>query len=135
MKRYSSDLGLLILRVGIGVMFMLHGLPKILQGPARWEGLAQYGLPFLPEGPISVVFGLAAALSEFAGGLLLVLGLFHRVACLSIAATMAVAFVTKLGSVATFNDFAKNAGWPLELLIVAVALFVTGPGRYVIRKK
>ena len=36
------DLGLLILRVGIGAMFMFHGWPKISGGPAFW---AQVGGP------------------------------------------------------------------------------------------
>jgi hypothetical protein len=33
------------------------------------------------------------------------------------------------------TDFAKEMGWPLELLIVFVALFFTGPGKYVVGKK
>ncbi len=30
------DIGLLILRVGIGIMFMSHGLPKLIAGPDKW---------------------------------------------------------------------------------------------------
>ncbi len=30
------DVGLLILRVGIGIMFMGHGLPKLIAGPEKW---------------------------------------------------------------------------------------------------
>jgi len=126
---YSTDIGLLILRVGIGGMFILHGLPKIIGGPAGWEGLAQYGLPFLPEGALSIFFGLAAALSEFVGGILLILGCYNRIACAALAGTMAVAFSTKLSAVTGYTDFAREAGWPLELLIVFVALFFAGPGR------
>ena len=127
---YSTDLGLLILRVGIGVMFLLHGLPKITGGPATWEGLAQNGLPILPAGIISIAFGLAAAIAEFGGGLFLIVGRYHRIACLALAATMAVAFTTKLGDITGIMNFAYQAGWPLELLIVFVALFFTGPGRH-----
>lgn len=126
---YSTDLGLLILRLGIGGMFLLHGLPKLMGGPQGWEGVAQYGLPFLPVGIVSVTFGLAAALSEFGGGLLLILGCYHRIACAALAATMAVAFTTHLGAVTGYTNFAKEAGWPFELLIVCVALFFAGPGR------
>lgn len=126
----SKDQGLLILRMGMGVMFVLHGLPKLVGGPNGWEGLAQTGLPFLPEGFISIVFGLAAALAEFGGGLLLIFGLYFRIACLGLMITMAVAFSTKIGSVSGIMDFARTAGWPLELLIVFIALFFTGPGKY-----
>jgi len=130
----SKDLGLLILRVGIGAMFVLHGLPKMLGGPSGWESLGQGGLPFLPGGFVAIAFGLAAALAEFGGGLLLALGYAHRIACAALAATMFVAFTTKLGEVTGFMDFARVAGWPFELLIVFTALFFTGPGRYRIGK-
>ena len=127
---YSPDFGLLILRVGIGSMFLLHGYPKLAGGVEKWESLAQYGLPFLPEGNICVFFGLAAALAEFFGGLLLILGGYHRIACGAIATTMVVAFNAKLAAVSDVSSFAKDAGWPLELLIVSIALFFAGPGRF-----
>lgn len=129
---YSKDLGLLILRVGIGVMFIFHGYPKLLGGPGAWEGLAQKGLPFLPEGLIAIAFGFAAMAAEVLGGALLALGKYHRIACFGLAATMAVAFSTKIGDVTGLGDFARISGWPLELLIVFVALFFTGPGRYTV---
>jgi len=135
LKTYQKDLGLLILRIGIGAMFILHAIPKLTGGPAGWEGLAKFGLPFLPDGFIAIFFGFAAMAVELLGGLALALGKFHRVACLALAGVMFVAFTTKIGSVTGIGDFAKNAGWPLELLIVFVALFFTGPGRYVIGKK
>lgn len=131
---YSKDLGLLILRAGIGLMFALHGIPKLLGGPATWEGLAQSGLPFLPAGIIAMAFGFAAMASELVGGLLLAMGRCHRLACLALAATMAVALSTKLGAVTSITDFAKVAGWPLELLIVLIGLLMTGPGRYTVGK-
>lgn len=132
---YSADFGLLILRFGIGCMIAMHGYPKLVGGAERWESLAQYGLPFLPEGIISSAFGLAAALAEFAGGILLILGGYHRFVCGTLAITMAVAFNTKLSSISGVNNFAKEAGWPLELLIVFIALFFAGPGRFRLGRK
>lgn len=132
---FTKDFGILVLRIGIGVMFMLHGLPKLMGGPAGWEGLAQHGLPFLPSGIISIAFGLAAGIAETLGGLLLVLGYYQRIACLALASTMAVAFATKLGDATSFGDFAKTAGWPLELLIVFIALFLMGAGRFRVGNK
>ena len=46
----QRDLGLLVLRAGIGAMFVGHGLPKLLGGPQRWttvgEAMAYLGLDF-----------------------------------------------------------------------------------------
>ena len=39
-NRYrTQDVGLLVVRVGLGVMFMVHGLPKLAGGPAAWTGV------------------------------------------------------------------------------------------------
>jgi putative oxidoreductase len=127
---YSTDFGLLIMRVGIGSMFILHGLPKLMAGSAGWEQVAQHGLPFLPAGTVSIAFGMAAAIAEFGGGIALILGGYHRIVCAALLATMAVAFSTKLGAVSGYADFAKTAGWPLELMIVFLGLFFAGPGRF-----
>ena len=74
------DIGLLILRVGIGIMFVLHGLPKLISGSETWTMLGgsmkALGLGFAPT-----AWGFMAALSEFAGGILLTLGFFFRPAC------------------------------------------------------
>ena len=96
---YQKDLGLLILRVGIGVMFIFHAIPKLMGGPAGWEGLARFGLPFLPEGFIAIAFGFAAMATELVGGLLLALGKFHRITTAALAGVMLVATTTKVSNV------------------------------------
>ncbi|MEZ4689878.1 MAG: DoxX family membrane protein [Ignavibacteria bacterium] len=60
-----SDLGILIIRIGIGISFILvHGLGKITGGPALWEKLggamSSFGINFLPT-----FWGFMAAFSEF----------------------------------------------------------------------
>ena len=70
------DAGLLILRVGIGVMFVFNGYPKLIAGPETWAmiggSMKALGVDFAPT-----AWGFMAALSECAGGILLVLGFFH----------------------------------------------------------
>ena len=41
-----QHIGLLILRIGFGCMFLFHGLPKLFGGPEKWEkvGAAMGGL-------------------------------------------------------------------------------------------
>ena len=115
-------------------MFILHGLPKLMGGPEGWEGLAQYGLPFLPTGIVSIIFGLLAVAAEFGGGILLVIGYWHRLACLALIATMAVAMTTHFGEVTGIDNFAKTLGWTIELIVVFTALLFTGPGRFALQK-
>jgi putative oxidoreductase len=79
--------GLLWLRVLAGAGIATHGYPKIFGGwmPKFAEGVAEMGFP------APILFAWAAALSEFVGGILLILGLGTRFAALMIFCTMSVA--------------------------------------------
>src|SRR5690349_759014 len=89
------DEGLLLLRIGIGIMFMVHGCPKIMGGAEKWEGLGNsmgsLGIHFWP-----VFWGFMAAFAEFGGGILLALGLFFRPAAFLLFVTMFVAVIKHL---------------------------------------
>lgn len=84
------DKGILMLRIGIGVMFMCHGFPKLTGGPEVWTKLggamSAIGIHFAPA-----FMGFMAAASEFGGGLLLILGLLTRPACFFLLTTMVAA--------------------------------------------
>lgn len=84
---WLQDIGLLWLRILMGLGIASHGYQKILGGHVAQfaEGVAQMGLP------IPLVFAWAAALSEFLGGILVALGVGTRVAALSVFMTMSVA--------------------------------------------
>ncbi len=116
------DLGLLIIRVGVGLSFMFHGWPKLAGGPERWAAVAEFaGITFLPT-----FFGFIGGLAEFAGGLLLALGLLYRPACLFLFGTMAFAFSAHLRAGDGFGDFSHS----LELGFVFAGLFFIGAGRF-----
>lgn len=121
----SSDIGLLIIRIGLGIMFIIHGFPKISGGPAMWERLGQamgsIGITFFP-----VLWGLAATLSEFLGGFLLIFGFFFRPACGFLAFTMAIATIMLASQKAGFSSVSH----PGELFVVFLGLFLIGPGKY-----
>ncbi len=130
-QRYYSDLGLLILRLGIGLsMLIFHGWGKITGGPERWEGIggqmANLGVDFFP-----VFWGFMAAFSEFFASALLVVGVFFRPAALLLIATMFVAAIRHLSLPAGEPGAGfSGASHALEFLTVYVALFLMGPGRY-----
>jgi putative oxidoreductase len=119
------DMGLLILRVGIGIMFMYHGFPKLTAGPELWTNLGGV-LSDMEIGFAPTFFGFMAALSEFGGGLLLLLGLFTRPACIILFITMVVAALMHLIGGDPFGD----ASHAIESAILFFSLILIGPGKY-----
>ncbi|NLF38199.1 DoxX family protein [bacterium] len=116
--------GLLVLRIGIGAMFLYHGIPKLLAGPPRWSAvggaMALFGIKFAPA-----FWGFMASVAEGVGGALLIAGLFTRCAAFFMFFTMVVAAATMFskGGMADASH-AALAG------IVFFSLLVSGPGRY-----
>jgi putative oxidoreductase len=127
----SKDFGLLILRLGIGVSIaVFHGYGKMSGGTERWESVGHnmenLGIAFAP-----VFWGFMAAFSEFVGSILLILGPLFRPATVLLGCTMLVA-VTYHINLPVDNP---SSGWSgashaMELFVVCVALFFSGPGRF-----
>lgn len=120
----SGNFGLLLLRLGLGAMFIWHGYGKITGGPELWIKIGQatsaVGIHFAPK-----FFGFMATLSEFGGGICLVLGFLMRPACLMMAITMTVAASMHL----THGDGLAVASHAIEVGIVFYSLILIGPGR------
>jgi putative oxidoreductase len=123
----AADVGLLILRVALGVVFVYHGGQKLfglfggygLAGTAQWMGSIGIPLPY--------VSALAAGSAEFFGGLAVLLGLWTRVAAVPMVFTMLVAIVS-----AHWGKFDARAGgmeYPLTLAAALAALALIGGGR------
>ncbi|MBI4862914.1 MAG: DoxX family protein [Candidatus Riflebacteria bacterium] len=116
-----SALGLLFVRIVTGAAFMLHGWPKI-QNPFGWMG---------PTSPVPGIFQALAALSEFGGGLALILGLLTPLACLGLACTMVVAIgMVHLPAGDPFVAMGGKRSFELALVYLAnvVMLLLAGPG-------
>ena len=122
--------GLLLLRVGLGVMMMTHGLPKIMGGPEGWTGLGGsmkvVGIDFLPT-----FWGFMAAITEGLGGFLLILGLFFRPVNILLVVNMIIAALVHFNK----GDGLMGAGHAIDLAIVFFSLIFIGPGKYSIDKK
>ncbi len=125
-KEKARDVGLLILRLGLGVMFVaVHGGPKLFGGPEMWSrvgmAMGSVGIHVFP-----VFWGFLAAVSEFVGGLCLILGLFTRPAAILLGATMMVAMMMHL----TQGDGIQVASHAIENGIMCLSLFFMGAGGY-----
>ena len=79
------------------------------------------GVDFAP-----MAWGFMAAFSEFAGGLLLVLGFFTRPACFFLFATMIVAISTHISKGDPFLKYSHA----MEAGILFLSLIFIGPGKY-----
>ncbi len=123
------DLGLLIIRVVIGLLFAAHGAQKLF-GWFGGYGLAGTGgwMESLGLKP-GKTMALVAGLSELIGGLLLMVGFLTPLAALLIAGTMVMA-IAKVhlpnGLWSTANGYEYN----LVILAVVIGLALTGAGQY-----
>lgn len=121
----NQHLGLLILRTGIGIMFMFHGGPKLFGGISKWEStgsnIAYLGIDIFP-----VFWGFMAGLAEFGGGVLMIPGLLFRPALFLMLCTMLVAANKHL----VLGDGISGASHAIESAVLFLSLLLTGPGRY-----
>lgn len=122
--------GLLILRIGIGTMFICHGVPKLLGGLETWiklgGALSAVGVNFAPA-----FMGFMAAIAESGGGLLLILGLLTRPTCFLLLGTMTVATTMHLKQGDPFMVYSHA----LEAAILFFALLFIGPGKLSLDEK
>ena len=123
----ATDLGLLVLRIGVGLPFALHGFQKLFgwfggggfRGTSAWFASLGFG-----DGRVATVM---AGSGEILGGLGLALGLLTPLPAAAVVGTMTTAaFVNNAAS--GFWSAAK--GWELNgyLIVVAATLAITGPG-------
>ena len=119
------NVGLLVLRLGIGIIFIIHGLPKLMGGVETWTQLggamSMMGISFAPA-----FWGFMAAATEAIGGLFIILGLLHRPTAALLVFTMIVALLVHVMQGDPFTIY-SNA---LKALVVFIALVITGPGKY-----
>lgn len=120
----TRDLGLLVARIVLGVVFTAHGIQKISEWglDATAQNFAGMGVP-MPELAAPVV-----AILELAGGIALILGVLTPWVGILLAIDMLVAaLLVHVGS----GVFVDGGGWELVggLGAGALALAATGSGR------
>lgn len=127
------SVGLLILRLALGIVFFAHGAQKVLGwwGGHGIEGfvghVAQMGFP--------AWMGYLAAYTEFLGGIAVVIGLLTRLASLGLVSTMAVAIWKVHGANGLFLNGMCEPGrgngfeYAMVLGAMALCLVFAGAGR------
>lgn len=116
---FNPDLALLVLRLGLGILFLAHGPAKLMKSSEMAQGM---GLK-----PAAV---LGIGLLETLGALSVLLGLWTQVGAVFLGIVMlgAIYFKTQKWG----KKFTGGSGWELDFIILASALAVlfAGPGAY-----
>ncbi|HLE62591.1 MAG TPA: DoxX family protein [Pyrinomonadaceae bacterium] len=117
-------LALVLVRLVMGLAFVLHGWPKI-QNPMGWmNAMGGSSVPSFLQA--------LAALAEFGGGIGLILGFLTPIAAFGLVCQMIGALV--LVHLPQGHPFVSQSGpsyeLPLVYLVVAIILIALGPGRW-----
>ena len=119
----DKNIGLLLLRVFVGIGMLTHGIPKITRGPEFWAGLGGVMTGIGVPGP-TVFWGFMAAVAESVGALLLVFG-----ACTTVASFLIVSTMTVAAFVAHASDPFATREMALLYLFCALFFMLKGAGR------
>jgi putative oxidoreductase len=115
--RGFSEPAFLALRVVSGGMFMVHGAQKLF---GAFGGQVMTGVPLM----------LAAGIIEFAGGLMIVLGLFGDVAAFIASGEMAVAFFMVHAKQGTINPIVNKGEAAVLYCFLFLYIAARGTGPY-----
>lgn len=127
----ADDAGKLILRVVLGVLFLLHGLGKLGGIGGLVDMVEGYGLPGF------IAYGVY--LGEIVGPILLIIGWYARVGAILIVINMLFALALVHIPKGELFMLTSSGTYQLELqaiyLFAALALACTGPGWFSINRK
>lgn len=120
-------IGVTLLRVSLGVMWIAHALLKLFV--FTLDGTAQFfesvGFPGFLAYPVFAI--------ELIGGVALVLGVYARQFSLALTPVMFVAATVHFGN--GWVHTSPNGGWeyPIFLTVASIALWLAGDGAFAVR--
>jgi putative oxidoreductase len=124
----TSALGIALLRLGLGAMWIAHALLKwlVYTLPGTAQYFAGIGYPSWVAYPVFAI--------EILGGLALVLGVYARQVALALVPVLAVVISVHAPNGWVFS--APGGGWeyPAFLLLASVALWLAGDGAFNLRR-
>jgi putative oxidoreductase len=118
----ADDVGLLLLRVIVGIVFIYHGSGKLFGGLHGFAG-ALTGMNV----PVPMLSATLSACTEFFGGIAMLLGFGVRIAAIPMVFNMLVAILLVHGK--AFGLQHGGMEYPLTLGTVLLALGIMGAGR------
>ncbi len=118
---FNPDLGLFLLRIAIGAVFLAHGPAKFTDTANKAKAMGV---------PTNLLFAVATL--ETFGAVAMILGSFTQLASLGIIAVMLGAIYMKTQKWG--KKFTGDSGWELDFILIAavLAILLIGPGSYTI---
>ena len=129
---HAVDVGLFVLRLALGIIFIAHGGQKLF-GWFGGRGLEATVTGFTGMG-IPAPLAYLGAFTEFFGGIAVIIGLLSRLASLGLAIIMLTAMALVHAKNGFFMNSPGGAGieFTLALFAMALTVLIAGPGRIAI---
>lgn len=121
------------MRLVLGAAMVSHGYGKVVPASlfhGNVLGALQHSGHFVASFGLPAWLGYVSALTEFVGGILLLLGLLTRFAAFMVAVNMAFAI-----ALVTRHQGYTGSEYPLALLAIAVMLLVYGAGTLAVDRR
>lgn len=122
-----NNIGLLILRLGVGIIFIEHGMLK-------W---GMWGMQPSEQLQPSMLMTLKVlSIAEPLGGLAMILGLWTLPAGIGMAVVMVAVISMKINVTHVGFIAFQTTGWELDFLVLCSVLSIifTGPGRFSVER-
>ncbi len=121
----KENLGKLLLRLGLGIVFIWFGIDKFFR-PELWTGWIPQFLLELLFFDVNV-FLYITGVFEVAAGALIAVGLFTRITAGICAAFLFLIVLTSIGGEVLVRD--------IGLMFLALGIMILGPGKYAVSEK
>jgi putative oxidoreductase len=126
----SNDIGILLIRIAVGLLLPFHGFSKVITGISWMPGLlSQLSLPS--------VIGYGVFIGEIIAPLLILIGFRTRIAALIVCFNMFMAVL--LAHRNELLSLKPGGAWSIELdalfFLGALALYFTGGGNFSVSTK
>ncbi|MBI2063286.1 MAG: DoxX family protein [Candidatus Yanofskybacteria bacterium] len=117
----NANLGLLILRLAVAIIFLYHGLPKLMKAGMMGQMMGMSGGEVFMLGMIEALSGIG-----------LLLGIYIQLASILLSIVMVGAIYFKMTKWKTRFSAMDKTGWEFDFILLAsnLAIFFTGGGYY-----
>jgi putative oxidoreductase len=117
------ETGLLLIRVSVGLLFILYSAPTLMGGPKAWaqfgSGAGHFGLHSHLQ-----IWGFLGSLLGCLGGVLMIFGLFFRIGVLLVL-VLAIGY-----AIAVYQGTGFRVALPsIEMCFVLAGMLFIGPGK------